>query len=308
MKKDTVYVTMSDGSSVAVHRWIPDAEPRALVQISHGMAEYAMRYDRLGQMLCENGIVMYAHDHRGHGDTAGSVENLGFLADEEGFQQVISDLREVIARLKSDFPGKKTILLGHSFGSFVTQGFIEQFGGDIDACIISGTAGPRLPLVFTARIIAETVMFFRGPKYRSPFLQNLAFGSYNKRIENPSGPNDWLSRDAEEVKKYEESEYCGFLPTASFFRDLFTGLFRIHRKKAMASIRKDLPVFIFAGTGDPVGDYGKTVERLADIYKRNGMQDVTLILYPDARHETLNETNRDEVSANVLSWINEHVQ
>ncbi|MDR1747734.1 MAG: lysophospholipase [Spirochaetaceae bacterium] len=306
MKKDTIFLKMSDNSAVAVHRWVPDGEPVALIQISHGMAEHALRYDYFGTALTARGFAVYAHDHRGHGDTAGS-RNLGYLADKEGFERVTMDLREVIGQLKKDFPEKKGILFGHSFGSFISQNYIERFGDEIDGCILSGSAGPRLPLVNAARFIAGLTILFKGKRHRSPFLQKLAFGGYNKRIENPASENAWLSRDAEEVRKYDAHDYDGFLPTAGFFYDLFTGLSRIHRKKAMEGIPRELPVFIFAGTADPVGDYGRTVKALADIYRVQGLMDVTLNLYPEGRHEMLNEINKDEVIRDIIGWIEGHI-
>jgi alpha-beta hydrolase superfamily lysophospholipase len=308
MKKDTVFLT----TGIAVHRWIPDGEPIALVQISHGMTEHADRYDYFAAALVSQGFAVYAHDHRGHGDTAvngnqGSLQNLGYLADKEGFELVTRDLREVIGQLKKDFPGKKTILFGHSFGSFVSQNYIEQFGTEINGCILSGSAGPRLPLVNAGRLMAKCIILCKGKRHRSPFLQKLAFGTYNKRIKNRVSENAWLTRDAEEVRKYDNHDYDGFLPTAGFFYDLFTGLSRIHTKKAMQKIRCGLPVFIFAGTADPVGDYGKTVKALADIYQSMGIADLTLKLYPDGRHEMLNELNKDEVIQDILTWIKAHI-
>ncbi len=305
MKKDTILLKMSDSVSVAVHRWIPDGDPAALIQISHGMTEHALRYDYFGAALAAQGFTVYAHDHRGHGDTAKNrgLENLGYLADRDGFERVTQDLREVMGQLKKDFPGKKTILFGHSFGSFIAQNYIEQFGAEIDGCILSGSAGPRLPLVNTARFIAGLIILFRGKRHRSRFLQKLAFGNNNKRIENPASKNSWLSRDPEVVRAYDGNDYDGFMPTTGFFYDLFTGLSRIHRKRAMKGIPHELPVFIFSGTDDPVGDYGKTVEALADIYRAQGLADVTLTLYPDGRHEMLNEINKDEVIRDIIGWI-----
>lgn len=307
MKKDTILVKMSDNQQVAVHRWIPDGEPAALVQISHGMAEYAARYDYFAADLVLRGFAVYAHDHRGHGETAGSLENLGYLADKEGFERVTLDLKEVIARFKKDFPAKKIFLLGHSFGSFIAQNYIEHFGSEINGCILSGSAGPRLALVNAGRFIAGFIIMLKGKRHRSLFLQEMAFGKYNKGIENPASKNAWLSRDVEEVRKYDSNECNGFLPPAGFFYDLFTGLSRIHLKKAMKQIPKDLPIFLFAGTADPVGDYGKTVKALAGIYRVLGITDITLTLYPEGRHEMLNEINKDEVIHNIVEWLRKRV-
>lgn len=306
MKRETVFLTMSDGVKIAQHRWIPDGEVKGLVQLSHGMAEYAKRYDRFGKALTDIGFVLYAHDHRGHGETAGPVDKLGYLADNNGFQRVVLDLQESIQNLKDTYPNKKIFLMGHSFGSFISQSFIEQFGNQIDGCILSGTAGPRLLLTNSAKVIALILGVKRNPHRRSLFLNNLAFGAYNNKIESPLTDFDWLSRDNDEVKKYIESDYCGFLPTISFFYDMFTGLSTIHKKANIKKIPVELPIYFIAGESDPVGDYTKTVKNLFNIYKGNGIKDLSIKTYPGARHELLNETNKEEVTSDIIAWLNEH--
>ncbi|MGI5172093.1 alpha/beta hydrolase [Treponema sp. OMZ 840] len=302
------FVAMDDGARLALHTWIPEIGIRYVVVISHGMAEYALRYDRFARFLAENGIAVYAHDHRGHGKTAVCEDDLGFLAEKDGFQRVVSDLRRIIQKSRLDFPQAKIILFGHSFGSFVAQSFIEQFSNEIDACILSGTAGPRLALSIAGNRIAAAVKCFKGSRYRSKFLDKLSFSSYLDRIpeSEKNSPFAWLSRDKDQVKKYEADPLCGFLCTAGFFYDLTAGLSRIHRKKNMAGIRGDLPVFLFAGTADPVGGYTKTIRALAAVYRKNGIQDVSEKYYEDGRHEMLNELNYDEVYADIFSWITSH--
>jgi alpha-beta hydrolase superfamily lysophospholipase len=307
VKSDKIVLAMSDSTEIVLHRWIPDGEVRGTVQICHGMVEYALRYGHFAEALVKAGFAVYAHDLRGHGETAKDREDLGYLADSDGFQRVVLDLRECITRLKSDFPGKKVILFGHSFGSFISQSFIEQFGGEINACILSGTSGPMGGLVDIGRIIANLIMLCTGKRHRSKLLHILAFGSYNKRIQKTATSVDWISRDPVEVKKYYEDPYCRFLPTASFFHDLFTGLCRIHKKAALASIPKTLPLLLVAGTEDPVGAYGKTVTALDGIYRTLGIQDITLKLYPGGRHEMLSEVNKDQVIIYLVAWITKYV-
>ncbi len=307
MKKETLFVEMSDGVKVALHTWIPEGDIKAVVQLSHGMAEYSMRYDALGDFLASNGIAFYAHDHRGHGETAGSVEKLGYLADKDGFFKVVSDVRELIKKAHADFPGKKVFLLGHSFGSFVSQNFIENYGNEIDGVILCGSAGPRLGLTGMAEFLAKTVTFFKGPKSPAHFINGVAFGSYNKRIPGATSEFAWLSRVDEEVKKYEDSPLCGFLCTNGFFRDFFGGFNNIHKASNMKKIPAGLPVFLIAGDEDPVGNYGKSVKDLFGIYKKNGIKDLDMKLYPGARHELFNETCREEVRADVLGWLNARI-
>jgi alpha-beta hydrolase superfamily lysophospholipase len=306
MKLDKTVLAMSDGEKIVLHRWIPDGEVRGVVQICHGMAEYALRYAHFAEALVHEGFAVYAHDLRGHGETAKDREDLGYLADHDGFQRVVLDLRECITHLKSDFPAKKVVLFGHSFGSFISQSFIEQFGGEIDACILSGTSGPMGVLAEIARILASLVMLCKGKRHRSGLLQVLAFGSYTKRIKEPATPVDWISSDPVEVKKYFDDPYCGFLTTTSFFHDMFTGLCRVHTKAAFASIPKTLPILLVSGEEDPVGGYGKTVSALDGIYHTLGIQDVSLKLYPGGRHEMLSEVNKEQVIIDLLVWIKKH--
>ena len=303
MKKETVFVKMDDGADIALHTWIPDGDIKGVVQLSHGMAEFAMRYDRFGTILADNGYVLYAHDHRGHGETAKTQDDLGYLADKNGFQRVVLDLRAMIQKCHADFPGKKVFLFGHSFGSFVSQSFIEQFGNEIDGCMLCGSAGPRIPLTSSGACIAKIIKFFRGGHHRSTFINGMAFGSYTKRITDTKSPFAWISRDYAELSKYEGNPYCGFLCTVEFFADFFAGLTNIGKMKNINKIPRNLPVFIFAGSEDPVGEYGKSVSKLNDIYKKIGMQDLSFKLYPGARHELLNELNHEEVEKDLMDWI-----
>lgn len=307
MKKETVFVEMSDGKKVALHTWIPDGDVKAVVQLSHGMAEFAMRYDRFAEICASNGIAFYGHDHRGHGETAANLNDLGYLADKDGFQRVVLDVHEMVMKAHADFPEKPVFLFGHSFGSFVAQSFIEQFGKDISGCVLCGSAGPRLPLTRAGHFLAGTIKLFTGARKRSKIIDNIAFGAYNSHIPDAKSDFDWLSHDLEELQKYQDNPYCGFKCTNEFFYDFFGGLCTIHKKANMKKIRQDLPVFIIAGEEDPVGDWGKTVPQLHAIYKENGIKDLTLKMYPGCRHELLNETNHAEVEQDILGWFTSHI-
>ncbi|MCR4940617.1 MAG: alpha/beta hydrolase [Treponemataceae bacterium] len=294
---------MDDGADIALHTWIPDGDIKGVVQLSHGMAEFAKRYDRFGTILADQGYVFYAHDHRGHGESVKSTEELGYLADKDGFQRVVLDLRSMIEKAHTDFPGKKVFLFGHSFGSFVSQSFMEQFGREIDGCMLCGSAGPRIPLTAAGSFLAKVIKCFKGGHYRSTFINGMAFGSYTKRITDTKSQFAWISRDYAELKKYEDDPYCGFLCTVEFFADFFSGLTEIGKIKNIKKIPRKLPVYIFSGEEDPVGEYGQSVAKLNDIYKKIGMEDLSFKLYPEARHELLNELNHEEVEKNILDWI-----
>jgi alpha-beta hydrolase superfamily lysophospholipase len=300
---DTQSVGMSDGAKIVLRAWLPEGEAAALIVICHGMIEHAARYDYAARAFAAAGYAVFAHDQRGHGETAGTLDAAGYICDGDGFSRVVLDAKEIVAYAKTLFPGKKVALLGHSFGSFVVQGFAERFGDEIDAAMLSGTAGPRRAFAAAGLACVKIVEAFKGAKHRSPFLMKLTFGSYNARIPDAAGPFAWISRDGEAVKKRDADPWCTFIPTAAFFRALTSGLYRIHEKSAMAAIPRELPILLFSGDADPVGGYGKTVSALAERYRANGMGAVTLRLYPGGRHEMLQETNRDEVIADIIAWL-----
>lgn len=295
----------SDGIPITVHVWEPGKQvlPRGVIQISHGMAEFALRYDSFALQAAVQGYLVYAADHRGHGQTAGSLNKLGHLADKDGFTRVMNDQRELAVEIGKRHPEFPRILFGHSFGSFIAQMLIERHGNLFTGCILSGTRGPDPVLVFSGRLLARIVSLLTGKRTPSRFLTRASFGSYNARIPDAKSPNSWLSRDTAVVEDYDVSPWCGFPCTPGFYRDLMDGLSVIHKPWAIAGIPASLHVLILSGSCDPVGSYGKTVTRLAELYRNAGVLDVSLVIYEGGRHEMLNETNRGEVSGAILAWV-----
>ena len=294
-------IVMSDGSENFFHRWLPDGEAQFIVLLSHGMTEHAARYADFGSFLAAQHIALYAEDHRGHGRTAQNARDrgtgdFGQLADKNGFFRVVDDIKEEAELLHKQYPGKKLFLFGHSFGSFIAQCFIEKYAGLIDGAILCGTAGPRA-IVHVGKAMAGIIRMCKGGKHISPLLEHLSFSSYN---------DNWLTRDEAVIKKYAEDPWSGFHCCVGFYHDMFSGLCYTHASRHLRRIPHRLPIFLIAGSDDPVGSYGETVSKLSSIYKANGVQDVLLKLYPGARHELLNEINRDEVKADILSWLLRH--
>ena len=305
-------ITMDDGGKISLNKWekkgLFKKKPTFIVCISHGMAEHSLRYSEFADFLVTNGAVVYAHDHRGHGKLAEESNSLGFIADEDGFQRVVLDLQAIINHAKTENSGLKTILFGHSFGSFVAQFYIEQFGEDLDACILSGTTGPNAILTKAGELVAKNIKMIKGAHHVSQFLDNMSFGNYCKHIENPASKFDWLSRDAAVVQAYIDDPLCGFICTAGFFADLTHGLNTIHKAENMRKIRKDLPVYFMAGTEDPVGAYSKSVKALVEMYRKLEISRVDAKYYADGRHEMLNEINKAEVYTDITEWIGSILQ
>ena len=312
MKMNSFSLKMNDGCEIFLNRWEPDTpeDIKGVVQLHHGLAEHSMRYDRLGSVLAENGYVLNAYDMRGHGKTAETAiakgeGRFGQLARKNGFETAVEDLAFIIESLKKDYPDKKIVLLGHSFGSFISQGYIEKYGERIDGCILCGTSGPQIPLAPIGKVVAKVVRAFKGPDATSKFLTKLSFGSYNKHIANPQTADDWISLNELNRQMYEMDKWCGFPLTVSFFVDITTALSTIHKKKNMKTVPTNLPVFFIYGKEDPVGGYGKTIEKLYEIYQKNGVKNLQIKGYENDRHEIFNEDDKETVEKDVLQWLSD---
>lgn len=315
MQMENFFQTMNDGTEIAVNRWKPDNDEdiKAVIQLSHGMLEHSLRYDRLGSILAEQGYVLNAHDHRGHGRTAQNAEQKGVgmfgkLADKNGFNKVVSDLDEVILKLKSDFPGKKIIILSHSFGSFVAQSYIENYGEKVNGCILCGSTGPGTKRLAFGKFAIGFVKLFRGGNFRSKAIDKSFFKDCLKSVPNAQFPMEWVCKNPDTLMMYQNDSWCGGIPTLSFFGDIIYGLRNIHKTSNMKKIPQELPIFMIAGTEDPVGNYGESLKLLKNIYNQNGIKTVDLKLYDDCRHELFNEKNSDEVINDVVSWIQTNVK
>ncbi len=214
----------------------------------------------------------------------------------------MNDLQEVIQNVKNDFKDKPVILLGHSFGSFVVQSYIEKYG-DVDSCILSGTSGPMSPLkIMGGKLVTSILKFSKNPDEPSDLLYNMSFSSYNKRIPNPKYAYEWLSKNELNLVLYGQDQWCGQPLTISFYYDMVRLLASIHSKNNIKKISKELPVLFIYGTEDPVGNYGKSIEKLAKLYKKTGLKTVEVKAYDGDRHEILNEDDKDQVEADILEW------
>ncbi len=305
MKTENYSFQSTDGMEIQVAKWLPEKEVKTVLHLVHGSVEYADRYRRFAEFLAEKGIAVYASDIRGHGKTAGSEENLSYFSDEKnGWDLAIQDLLKITGDIKNDYPGKPVFIFGHSMGSMLVRDYISKHGDGLNGAILSGTGGGRVMLQYTAKILSSLFMIFKGRKSRSPFLHKLLYGTLNDDIENPKTDMDFLSRDEVEVKKYMDDIFCGYTITPEYLHEMITGLIRIGKKKAYADTPEKLPVYLFSGGCDPVGGKdGKEVKRVHDSYKSAGLQDVTMKLYPEGRHEMLNEINREEVYGDIVEWM-----
>lgn len=301
------YFNCSDGNKIYIHQWKDISNPKAVVQIFHGMAEHAGRYGALAKFLNENGFVVYADDHRGHGKTAGAVETLGYIGND-GFSRIVEDEHEITEFIKENHPGLPVFVFAHSFGSFIGQSYITKFGKDIAGIVLSGSAAMSTLEIKLGKLLSGLQHLLFDEKKKSKLIDNISFANSNKRIENPRSVFDWLSRDGAEVKKYVEDEYCGTVFPINFYYYMFRGLDELNKEGCFSSVPRELPVYIMSGAEDPVGGYTKYVKRLYDKYSNVNIKDLELKLYPGGRHEMHNEINKGEVFNNILQWLDRHTE
>ncbi|GGK30926.1 alpha/beta hydrolase [Caldalkalibacillus thermarum] len=309
MSANTFTFTSHDGVEIVAKKWETDqANPKAVVQIAHGMAEHIQRYEDFAKYLVKHHVAVYGNDHRGHGLTGQKMGITGYFADEDGFDKVVGDMMQLTNIIKTEHPGVPVFLFGHSMGSFLARRYIQLYGDQLQGVILSGTGGDPGLLGKLGKLVAQYEIRNKGRKTPSPLLNKLTFGSFNKRFKPNRTAFDWLTRDEREVDKYIEDPLCGGICTAGFFYDLFHGLQVIHDQGQVAQIPKDLPLLFISGDQDPVGKQGKGVLAAVQMYKRAGLKHVSYKLYKDGRHEILNELNRQDVYADIVSWLEEQLE
>lgn len=301
--KQTFYLdSAAAGETVRAVRHLPDGEARATLVIAHGMVEHIDRYDEFAAYLADRGIFVMAGDHLGHGLTAKDADSLGYFAKNRD-DAVLSDLCNIARTAQNDYPDLPHFLLGHSMGSFFTRRLIAEHPDVADGAIIMGTGHQSRALVLAGLTLARLIALFCGERHRSKLIDSLAFGSYNRAFEPARTPRDWLSRDEAKVDEYIADPLCGGLFTLNAYIGMFRTIRLLYSKRRLAKMRPDMPILFISGGSDPVGEAGVGVRRACDSFARAGMSDLELKLYPEARHEILNEINREQVYADILEWL-----
>ncbi len=302
MKKEYTLPSTDGKNTLHVAAWEPEGAYKAIVQISHGMIEYIERYDEFARFLNDNNILVIGSDHLGHGHTAACDEDLGYIG--EGLSKsMVDDLKAVTDFAVEKYEKVPVILFGHSMGSFLARRYIAEYGSGLAGAVICGSGFMPAAVIGAGKRIISIFEKVKGERYRSEFLKKTIFGGYNKRIENVKTPNDWLSRNEENVAKYNADKYCTYAFTVNGYKALMDVYGFIQNEQNVKRIPAELPLFLIAGEADPVGNYGEGVKALKSQYDRLGLKDVELKLYPEDRHEILNEIDRREVFADVLGWI-----
>ena len=303
MNKEEFYFKSSDGlTDIRAMRYIPDGDIKAILQIAHGMVEFIDRYENFAQYLSSKGILVTGNDHLGHGGSVKSKDDWGYFGDN-GNELVLKDMYELTRITKKLYPGKPYFLLGHSMGSFYARQYLCFHGDELKGAIIMGTGHEPLGTVKAGMFMCKLIAAFKGWRYRSNFVNQAAFGAYNKHFEPAKTRADWLTKDENVVNWYVNEPRCNFVFTLNGFYSMFQGISNLHDTKLLNMIPKDLPIFFVSGEEDSVGTFGKEVKLAVDSLKQVGINNIDLKLYPNDRHEILNETDRDTVYEDLYNWI-----
>ncbi len=303
MKKEKLYFDSTNGADkICYFKYSPETEPKAIFQMAHGMAEYAERYEPLAELLCKNGYVVYIHEHVGHGNSAKDVDHLGLFLDENQSVTLVEDTHKMSDIAKKEYPSLKLNLFGHSMGSFVVRLTVSKYGTDYNSLVICGT-GAKDPKVPMGLFILKVMKFFKGKDFKSKFIDKSSFGSYNDRFQPARTNMDWLSVSKTNVDNYIASPYCGFLFSLDGYKMLMEVNRDSNKESTFESTPASLPIFLIAGSDDPVGHYGADIPKVCGEYKKAGVTDCTYKLYEGYRHEILCDDCAEEVRKDILAFV-----
>ena len=296
----------SDGKEIFVRKWFQkDAEPKAALQLVHGMGEHSARYADFAEFMVKNGFVVYANDHRGHGETALNDEELGFFDEKDGWNKVVEDAHLLSLKIKQDHAEKPLFLLGHSMGSFISRHLISLYGEDYKGVILSGTTGDPGAIASVGKAIGKLFATFQGLKAKNKFLHDTGFAKFNKPFKPNRTDFDWISRDEKVVDAYAADPKCGMIMAIGFILDLTDGLNYVNTQAAFENTPENLPIYLMSGAQDPVSDGGKGVVEVHKKFEERGIKNLEMKLFKDCRHEILNELNKEDIYKEILEWFEE---
>lgn len=308
MKKYTEKIASTDSkNNLNVIIWETEKEPIGVLQIVHGMAEYIDRYDDFAKYMTEHGFNVIGHDHLGHGYSVSDEHDYGFFAEENGDKIIIEDMHSVTQYAREKWEDLPNFILGHSMGSFCLRQYLTKYSNDVFGAIIMGTGWIPSAAALLGKTIATNTCKSKGSHTVNPLLIKLTLEPYNKPFAPARTNCDWLSRDEKQVDLYVNDKLCGFDFTAGAYKDFFTILEKIAKNRQLIGMRKSLPILITSGSVDPVGGK-KACEKLNAQYKRCGINDVTLKLWENDRHEILNELDKSDVYRYIYNWLKSKIQ
>lgn len=301
--------TAKDGEIICYYKWetLNANKNRGIVQIAHGIGEHAGRYDSIAHRLQQEGFTVYANDHRAHGKTAEIKRLFGFYDGKNYFEDVVEDMHSLTELMRNEHPEAKFILFGHSMGSLLSRKYVLRYGDEIDALILSGTANFIKGLGHFGLASTKVVSAIRGRERGNETLRSFFFDEFNKKFKPNRTKLDWISSDEAAVDAFEADPYRIENFSIGVFADILINSRELNKKSAFVNTPDKLPILIFSGDEDPVGEMGKGVSKVARNYKKNGNATLTFNLYRGGRHEMLNEKNSQEVEEDMITWLNTHI-
>lgn len=297
------FIKSHDGQKIFLRVWDEVKEPIGTIQIVHGMGEHTGRYENIATYLNSKGFIVYGDDHRGHGETAETIDKIGYIG-KDGFNKIVDDEKYITDIIKNKYPNIPNFICAHSFGSFITQEYLNRYSKAIDGVILCGSAMEKGFWNVIGRIVSTTQMIFGLEKKKDYFIDNIAGNKFNKK-EAEGSNNSWLTSDESEIRKMEKDKFCNNVFTVNFYYYMFKGFKSLYKNHKNKNIRKDIPIFIIAGEADPVGDYGEAVKELAAYYKSLGLKNISIKIYHGKKHELFNELGREIIYDDIFNWLKE---
>ena len=313
MRKEESTFLSNDGiHNIHCVKWSPDEgiEVNAILQITHGMVEFIERYEPFANFLTEKGFIVVGHDHLGHGKSVNDSSEWGFFAENNALMTVVDDIKKVTDLTKDAYPDKPFFILGHSMGSYLLRTYLTCYSNGLDGAIIMGTGTePKVATSF-GRCLAKFVAKIKGSHYRSDQVAALSQGPAYKMFDctGKDSSNSWLTKDSKIVEWYYNEPACTYLFTVNGYHTLFSAVECACDIKKMQNINKKLPLFIVSGACDPVGNHGKGVVKAYEAYKASGIEDVSMKLYENDRHEILNELDKEVVMNDIYDWMTKRIK
>lgn len=295
------WFTASDKAEIFVHIWDCVDKPRGVVQLIHGMAEHGKRYEDFALYLNKQGYIVYADDHRGHGRTAESIKRIGKMKSSD-FMRIVQDEIELSEMVKQKYK-LPLYIIGHSFGSFITQRYIIERSDLPEKVVLVGSGSASKIESTVMAWLSSLMILFKGEEHCSPFIEKCVLGSFNQRIPDAKTPYDWICENETVREQYGQDPFCGASFSSGYYKGLAINFKKMYTSKRLSKIKSALPILVVTGSEDPVGEYGKAVERLVQLYKKNGLSNVRTQTYQGMRHEILNETGKVEVYQDISDFL-----
>ena len=307
MKNDLYFPSVDGKTTIHGIEWVPEGEPKAVLQMVHGMNEYIDRYNEFASFMADNGFYVVGHDHVGHGESVAPDGTRRFFAEKNGNRVLLEDMETVRKTAAEKYPDVPYFILGHSMGSFLVRQFIARHGGSLTGAVIMGTGNQPAMTLKSGIAICSIIGAAKGKRYESRLVNKIAMNGNLKRIENPRTIADWLSKNEPNIDAYISNPWCNGMFTVGAYKDMFISIQDCQSKATIDRIPKELPLLLVSGEEDPIGAYGKGVEAAYESYKKAGIKDVKIKLYPGDRHEILNELDREKVYQDLLDWFTAHI-